>query len=105
MSRVMIATSLLLPFAVGLVKSNLPTIRELTRRRDRESTGIRCPQCGWRPDKGATWTCSPGCGHQWNTFETRGHCPECAKQWVETACLKCGQWSRHDDWYEAVDKP
>jgi hypothetical protein len=43
---------------------------------------IRCPLCGWQPAKTDRWVCSPGCGHLWNTFETRGVCPACAKHWV-----------------------
>jgi hypothetical protein len=63
-------------------------------------TRIRCPACGWQPDKSSTWSCSPGCGQVWNTFETCGVCPGCEKQWEKTACLRCGVWSPHDDWYE-----
>jgi hypothetical protein len=67
------------------------------RLHDREK--IRCPKCAWEPTKSDRWCCEPGCGHLWNTFETRGQCPSCNKQWAETACLRCLQWSRHDDWY------
>jgi len=34
------------------------------------------------------------------TFETRGRCPECSKQWQRTACLRCGEWSPHESWYD-----
>jgi hypothetical protein len=61
---------------------------------------IRCPKCAWEPAKHDSWCCAPGCGHVWNTFETRGHCPNCSKQWIETACLKCSVWSLHEEWYE-----
>jgi hypothetical protein len=64
---------------------------------------IRCPKCGWEPVKTDRWFCEPGCGHGWNTFETHGLCPACAKQWTETSCHRCNQWSRHDDWYETED--
>ena len=69
---------------------------------------IRCPACGWQPDKSARWLCvetgapehfSPGCGTAWNTFDTRGRCPGCSHQWQWTACLHCSAWARHDDWY------
>jgi hypothetical protein len=60
---------------------------------------IKCPACGWRPGKHAKWTCDPGCGHCWNTFETGGVCPECRKAWEKTACLECTVWSSHDAWY------
>lgn len=62
--------------------------------------GIRCPKCQWRPGREDRWACNPGgCGHVWNTFETNGHCPQCNRHWNETACLRCGQWSPHDEWY------
>src|SRR5690242_12400308 len=65
----------------------------------RRGRRIRCPRCGWVPRRESRWWCSP-CGTAWNTFETRGLCPGCGKQWEHTACLRCGQWSRHADWYE-----
>ena len=63
-------------------------------------TRIRCPKCGWQPQKSSTWWCDPGCLQVWNTFETSGICPGCQKEWAQTACLKCGAWSPHEDWYE-----
>jgi hypothetical protein len=60
---------------------------------------IRCPKCAWEPRREDRWYCNPGCGHTWNTFDTRGACPSCGKQWHETVCLRCGAWSRHEDWY------
>jgi hypothetical protein len=65
---------------------------------------IRCPKCGWEPAKVDRWLCEPGCGHVWNTFETRGICPGCNKPWTETVCLRCHQWSNHDNWYERGEK-
>ena len=58
---------------------------------------IRCPKCGWRPRKVDRWGCRCGCS--WNTFETGGRCPECDKQWRHTQCLRCHEWSLHEDWY------
>lgn len=58
---------------------------------------IRCPRCGWTPRAEDRWMCLCGC--VWNTFDTRGRCPECRRRWRETQCLACGAWSRHDDWY------
>lgn len=60
---------------------------------------IRCPLCLWQPRRTDTWLCSH-CGYTWNTFDTHGLCPGCGHQWLETACLRCGEWSRHEDWYE-----
>lgn len=64
---------------------------------------IQCPACQWQPARTDRWYCSPGCGHVWNTFETRALCPGCAKQWSYTVCLSCGVASPHEAWY--VDEP
>jgi hypothetical protein len=75
---------------------------------------IRCPHCRWQPGRGSTWTCWPighpehyagGCGHAWNTFDTRGLCPGCKHQWLYTSCLVCTQWALHEDWYERETGP
>ena len=71
--------------------------------RERDGGRIRCPKCGWEPGRNDRWSCEPGCGHVWNTFETAGVCPACSKQWTDTACLRCHQWSPHDDWYVRDD--
>ena len=62
---------------------------------------IRCPRCAWQPSRNDRWMCI--CLHVWNTFDTRGLCPGCGRQWTETQCLRCAQWSPHDEWYE--DEP
>lgn len=58
---------------------------------------IACPKCQWQPDGRPRWTCS--CGHTWNTFETKGKCPECGIQWQDTYCPDCHQSSPHEEWY------
>jgi hypothetical protein len=69
---------------------------------------ISCPLCAYRPHAGDRWACDPGCYTIWNTFDTRGRCPGCAKQWRETNCPACALWSLHEDWYhddaEAADE-
>ena len=70
------------------------------RRFDPDFTKIRCPRCAWRPSQHDRWHCSPGCYCEWNTFATAGVCPQCAKEWAQTACLRCHAWSPHADWYE-----
>ncbi len=77
---------------------------------DEPSSGVRCPHCSWRPSAWSRWSCfwhegSPepffeACDTSWNTFSTRGLCPGCGHQWQWTSCLRCGQWSLHEDWYE-----
>lgn len=76
---------------------------------DEALQGIRCPKCAWRPAPSDLWCCLridtpeppfPACGTEWNTFSTHGKCPGCAHQWQWTSCLRCGEWSLHEDWYE-----
>lgn len=96
---------------VALERGNLEIDPELldetTPRR------IRCPHCRWQPGRRSLWTCMPagapeffagGCGHSWNTFDTRGRCPGCSHQWLHTMCLRCQRWAPHDDWYEVQGK-
>jgi hypothetical protein len=64
---------------------------------DTSGPRIRCPLCGWSPNRNSRWRCN--CGHVWNTFDTGGVCPGCLYQWTVTACLACGRWSAHSDWY------
>lgn len=75
---------------------------EPERQDERRTMGprIRCPLCGWSPKKRSRWLCDlRGCGHQWNTFDTGGVCPNCLYQWKETQCLSCNRFSPHSDWY------
>jgi hypothetical protein len=81
------------------------TTPKITEQLNTNSARIRCPKCNWQPKREDTWVCAPGCGHVWNTFETRGLCPGCSKQWTSTACLRCHEWSPHDDWYEHETQP
>ena len=76
---------------------NPPKEEEPRRRGPR----IRCPRCGWEPERDSLWMCI--CLHTWNTFETSGRCPACGQQWQDTCCLRCHKWSPHRDWYE--DEP
>jgi hypothetical protein len=67
------------------------------QRADDRYGRIRCPRCKWQPRKHDLWQCT--CLHLWNTFDTRALCPACGRQWLDTACLRCHQWSPHDAWY------
>lgn len=93
---------LLLP--LGFLFTRKPrVIDEAGYLRDRRER-IRCPACAWEPSKADAWCCAPGgCGHVWNTFETRALCPGCSKQWAWTECLRCHVASPHDAWYETAD--
>ena len=64
---------------------------------------IYCPKCSWRPSATDRWCCNPECGTVWNTFWTRGLCPGCGHQWVDTQCMGCGKWSPHESWYHYPD--
>jgi hypothetical protein len=75
----------------------VPRTTETPRDRQRR-TRIRCPRCAWEPGRHDLWMCV--CLHIWNTFDTRGVCPSCGRKWAETQCLRCAEWSPHDDWYE-----
>jgi tetratricopeptide (TPR) repeat protein len=58
---------------------------------------VQCPRCAKQPHDHDRWLCS--CGMSWNTFSTRGCCPGCNLQWLETACPVCHELSPHTDWY------
>ncbi|MEZ5317399.1 MAG: hypothetical protein R2752_08380 [Vicinamibacterales bacterium] len=88
--------------------------RESPAQGDREGATprIRCPACEWVPAGDSRWMCvshgapeffDHGCGTAWHTFDTRGRCPGCGHIWQWTACLQCGTWSPHEDWYESGD--
>ena len=64
---------------------------------------IYCPLCAWRPSATDRWWCYPGCQTIWNTFWTRGLCPGCGHQWLETMCFACGKVSPHESWYHYPD--
>ncbi len=75
---------------------------------------IRCPACQWQPARNSRWFCmsmgppenfNAGCGHGWNTFDTRGICPGCLYNWKHTTCLSCSVTSPHDDWYVRAGQP
>jgi hypothetical protein len=69
---------------------------------------IYCPRCAWHPQSNSLWLCAPsggGCGHVWNTFDTRGICPNCQWQWHVTACLSCHRYSAHVSWYHDPKPP
>ena len=69
---------------------------------------IYCPKCEWTPGcpewpgvpvQDWRWRCAPGCGSGWNTFQSKGVCPNCGKLWTDTQCPECHAWSQHDLWY------
>ena len=99
---------------IGWLLKKSPAPEQITdvvgRLEDEDAFGhIRCPLCTWQPSTSSRWSCyadgTPeisfeGCGTTWNTFATGGRCPGCAHRWRWTKCLRCDEWSLHDDWYE-----
>jgi hypothetical protein len=84
-----------------------PVIEKTRKAKTRSGAGggrIRCPKCAWRPRKDSRWLCSK-CGCAWNTFDTRGRCPDCSYQWRWTVCLSCHEWSLHEAWYQGGELP
>lgn len=93
-------------------RSGSPTTLDALDADDEETfSGIRCPLCSWRPDASSVWCCDcvdtpepmfESCGMVWNTFSTRGRCPGCGHEWHWTSCLRCGESSLHEAWYETA---
>jgi hypothetical protein len=97
----------------SLFQKNLNTdesILEKLKEKDKTTdfSRIRCPLCRWQPRPSSRWFCADagfpeyffgGCGTAWNTFASCGVCPGCTHRWQWTTCLRCGQWSLHNDWY------
>ncbi|MGO9272651.1 MAG: M50 family metallopeptidase [Terriglobia bacterium] len=50
--------------------------------------GFACPTCKTPPPAGSFWKCTR-CGKPFDTFQTRGVCPNCAAQFAVTMCLDC----------------
>jgi hypothetical protein len=74
------------------------TDEELERGDPTRRRKLRCPKCAWEPKETDVWSCVCFC--VWNTFLTAGVCPACGRQWSETQCHHCGEWSPHLAWYE-----
>jgi hypothetical protein len=72
-----------------------------------DGLNISCPKCGREPQESDIWVCDE-CHTRWNTFQTRGKCPGCGKQFIDTQCSKskggCGQMSLNADWYEPLEQ-
>ena len=74
--------------------------QELNPQEAQRIPGVACPDCAHRPSTKAIWVCT--CGHRWNTFDTRGKCPECQRIWEKTGCSACGIATPHEDWYSTT---
>jgi Zn-dependent protease len=56
-----------------------------------------CPYCQNPPPAGPLWRCSR-CGSAFDTFDTRGTCPQCAATYDTTMCFHCGRRSPMPHW-------
>jgi Zn-dependent protease len=59
--------------------------------------GFACPTCKAAPPVGDVWKCGR-CGHQFDTFQTRGVCPACGTQFPVTRCMDCGAAHSVSEW-------
>ena len=94
----------------GGIKTKLDLFEAEERYRDAERQSLaearqaatssakqRCPRCQWTPMPSDIWACT--CGHHWNTFKTKGRCPDCDKLWDTTWCQQGKKSSPHAEWY------
>jgi Zn-dependent protease len=58
-----------------------------------------CPTCYNGPPLGPLWVCNE-CGRRFDTFDTRGKCPDCGMWYLQTRCPKCGETHHVDRWFE-----
>jgi hypothetical protein len=82
--------------------SGLQQARALLRLAKMPRTaGFACPSCGTAPPVGAFWKCNH-CGQTFDTFQTRGVCPNCKAQFAVTKCLDCGVAKPMSEWIAAA---
>jgi Zn-dependent protease len=61
----------------------LTALEQIPRRRE-----YTCPACHTHPPIGPVWRCHE-CGTEFDTFETRGRCPNCQITFPTTICIDC----------------
>jgi len=66
--------------------------------------GFACPACKVAPPRGAFWGCGK-CRKPFDTFETRGVCPNCGTQFAATSCPECGNVRPISEWMAASNVP
>jgi hypothetical protein len=66
--------------------------------------GFACPACKLAPPRGAFWGCGK-CRKPFDTFETRGVCPNCGTQFAATSCPECGNVRPISEWMAASNVP
>jgi len=68
------------------------------------TSGFACPSCNTAPPMGAFWKCNH-CGQAFDTFQTRGVCPNCKAQFAVTKCLDCGVAKPMGEWVAPAPAP
>jgi Zn-dependent protease len=66
--------------------------------------GFACPVCKVAPPRGAFWGCGK-CRTAFDTFETRGVCPNCGTQFAIASCPECGNVRPMSEWMAASNVP
>jgi Zn-dependent protease len=77
----------------GLQQARVLLKREKMPRR----AGFLCPSCKVAPPLGALWRCGK-CSQAFDTFETRGKCPNCEAQYPITMCGECRRQYPMQEW-------
>jgi Zn-dependent protease len=77
----------------GLQQARVLLKREKMPRR----AGFACPSCKAAPPLGALWRCSK-CSQSFDTFATRGKCPNCEAQYPITMCGECRRQYPMQEW-------
>jgi len=65
--------------------------------------GFACPSCNTAPPLGELWRCGK-CSQAFDTFLTKGICPNCTTQFNVTQCLDCGTSRPITEWISAPPK-
>jgi len=66
--------------------------------------GFACPVCRVAPPRGPFWVCGK-CRKPFDTFETRGLCPNCGVEYSVTFCPECGSLRPMSDWMSFPNVP
>jgi Zn-dependent protease len=76
----------------------LQQARELLRREKMpRREGFACPSCKAAPPMGALWSCGK-CEQPFDTFGSRGTCPNCGAQYSTTMCGECKRQYPINEW-------
>jgi Zn-dependent protease len=76
----------------------LQQARELLRREKMpRREGFACPSCKTAPPVGELWSCGK-CEQPFDTFASRGVCPNCGSQYSTTMCGECKRTYPMNEW-------